>query len=71
MTADAYLVVRCDAADDSEIDGRCGSEGTWPIRHDPHTHTELRRLLKEHRGWRRDRRDGRLVDLCPAHARPA
>ncbi len=64
MTADAYLVLRCDAADQAESDGRCGAEGSWPIRFDPHTHRELRRLLKG-RGWRRTR-DGR--DHCPNHA---
>jgi len=61
MSADAYLTVRCDS------DG-CHAEGTWPVRHHPHTHRELRRLLKENRGWRRTR-DGR--DLCPEHARSA
>ncbi|GLP64262.1 hypothetical protein TUSST3_08820 [Streptomyces sp. TUS-ST3] len=66
MTADAYLVVRCDGPDatDAGLDGECVAEGTWPIRHDPYTHRELRRLLKQHRGWRRTR-DGR--DLCPNH----
>lgn len=70
MTADAYLVLRCDAADETAagIDGDCVAEGTWPIRFEPHTHRELRRLLKEHRGWRRTR-DGR--DLCPTHAEGA
>ncbi|MEU6342180.1 hypothetical protein ABZ883_14710 [Streptomyces sp. NPDC046977] len=57
MTADAYLTIRCD-------DSACDAEGSWPVRHDPHTHRELRRLLKGH-GWRRTR-DGR--DLCPDHA---
>lgn len=65
MTADAYLVLRCDAADETEPDGRCGAEGSWPIRFEPHVHRELRRLLKERRGWRFTR-DGR--DLCPDHA---
>ena len=65
MSADAYLVIRCDGDD-------CPApEGHWPVRFEPHTHTELRRLLKERRGWRRARRDGRLVDLCPEHAHPA
>ena len=64
MTADAYLVIRCDGDD-------CPApEGHWPVRFEPHTHTELRRLLKERRGWRRARRDGRLVDLCPEHTHP-
>ncbi|MEU5580983.1 hypothetical protein ABZ791_30365 [Streptomyces huasconensis] len=58
MTADAYLIIRCDGDD-------CPApEAHWPVRHDPHTHSELRRLLKVHRGWRRTR-DGR--DLCPSH----
>ncbi|MFF7824234.1 hypothetical protein ACFZCM_03325 [Streptomyces rochei] len=67
MSADAYLVIRCDETDGTQIDGRCASEGTWPVRHDPHTHRELRRLLKTHRGWRRTR-DGR--DICPDHTTP-
>lgn len=58
MTADAYLTIRCDRSG-------CDVEGHWPVRHEPHTHRELRRLLKEHRGWRWTR-DGR--DLCPEHA---
>ena len=68
MTADAYLVLRCDAPDDTDagIDGDCMAEGSWPIRFEPHTHRELRRLLKG-RGWRWTR-DGR--DLCPDHANP-
>jgi hypothetical protein len=65
VTADAYLVLRCDAADETESDGRCGGEGSWPVRFEPHTHRTLRRLLKARRGWRRTR-DGR--DLCPKHA---
>ncbi|MCW7941626.1 hypothetical protein AAW14_06150 [Streptomyces hygroscopicus] len=65
MTADAYLVLRCDADDETETDGRCCAEGSWPVRFEPHTHQHLRRLLKERRGWRRTR-DGR--DLCPDHA---
>lgn len=56
MTADVYLVVLCDRAG-------CNTEGHWPVRFTPHTHRELRRLLKT-RGWRRTR-DGR--DLCPEH----
>lgn len=51
-------------ADETESDGRCGAEGSRPIRFDPHTHRELRRLLKG-RGWRRTR-NGR--DHCPNHA---
>ncbi|CAM5391352.1 hypothetical protein STENM36S_06327 [Streptomyces tendae] len=68
MSADAYLVIRCDVADETQIDGRCASEGTWSVRHDPHTHREPRRLLKVHRGWRRTR-DGR--DICPDHTMEA
>lgn len=66
MTADAYLVLRCDAPDDTDagLDGDCVAEGSWPVRFEPHTHRELRRLLKTH-GWRRTR-DGR--DFCPDHA---
>lgn len=64
MTADVCLLILCEQAD-------CESpEGHWPVRHEPHTHQELRRLLKEHRGWARRLRDGRLVDLCPVHAAP-
>ncbi len=62
MTADAYLVIRCDGNDPTEPDGRCGAEAHWPIRFEPHTHRELRRLLRTHRGWRRPR-PGR--DICP------
>lgn len=62
MTADAYLIIRCD-------DPRCEvPEAHWPVRFEPHTHRELRRLLKTRRGWRRTR-DGR--DLCPEHATAA
>lgn len=57
MTADAYLVILCDRTG-------CGTEGHWPVRHEPHTYRELRRLLKAHRGWRCTR-DGR--DFCPTH----
>ncbi|WP_405748176.1 hypothetical protein OG422_31310 (plasmid) [Streptomyces sp. NBC_01525] len=32
MTADCYLVVTCDAPDPAEPDGRCASEGHWPVR---------------------------------------
>lgn len=67
MTADAYLVIRCESADEREPDGRCCAEGHWPIRFDPHTHAELRRLLKT-RGWSRKRHHGQLIDLCPDHA---
>lgn len=56
MTADAYLIVVCDGPD-------CPApEAHWPVRFEPHTHRELRRLLKAKRGWRRTR-DGR--DFCP------
>jgi hypothetical protein len=68
VTADAYLVLRCDAAEKSEFDGRCGAEGTWPVRFEPHTHRELRRLLKTERGWRRTRAG---EDLYPDHVPPA
>lgn len=61
MTADAYLVIRCDASDPEEVDGQCGSEGTWPVR--VAHHTELRYLLRQQRGWRRPI-PGR--DICPA-----
>ncbi|WP_338683879.1 hypothetical protein QD712_25660 [Streptomyces acidiscabies] len=61
MSADCYLTITCDRAD-------CDAEGHWPVREDPHTHTELRRLLKTHRGWARRRQDGHLLDLCPEHA---
>lgn len=60
MSADVYHVVRCDAGDPAAPDGRCGSEGHWPVR--VANHTELRRLLREGRGWRRPR-PGR--DICP------
>lgn len=58
MSADCYLLILCDGHGCPE------PEGHWPVRHEPHTHAELRRLLKEHRGWTRRRVDGRLVDLC-------
>ncbi|MEO3976793.1 hypothetical protein [Streptomyces sp. CAU 1734] len=61
MTADSYLVIRCDGTDPSECDNRCGAEGTWPIR--VWTHAELRRLLRTERGWSRRYRPSR--DLCP------
>ncbi|GHJ18854.1 hypothetical protein [Streptomyces albus] len=61
MSADAYLVVRCDHRDSA--DGRCDAEGHWPVR--VAHHTELRRLLRLHRGWRRTRTGD---DLCPQHA---
>lgn len=60
MSAAAYLVLRCDAADETETDGYCGAERGWPVRFEPHTHRQLRRLLKA-RGWRWSR--GR--DICP------
>jgi hypothetical protein len=63
MTADAYLIVHCNATDPSSSDGQCDSEGHWPVR--VANHRELRRLLKAERGWRWTR-DGR--DLCPKHA---
>ena len=59
MAADAYLVILCDHP------GCESPEGHWPVRCEPNTHRELRRLLKTERGWRRTR-DGR--DLCPCHA---
>lgn len=58
MTADSYLVIRCDG------DG-CHAETHWPVRFEPHTHRELRRLVKQRDGWRFTR-NGR--DLCPDHA---
>ncbi|MFE6979419.1 hypothetical protein [Streptomyces sp. NPDC057682] len=60
MTADAYLVIRCDADKATETDGRCGSEASWPVRVE--NHTELRRLIRDQRGWHRPR-PGR--DICP------
>ncbi|MFF2571128.1 hypothetical protein [Streptomyces sp. NPDC058084] len=60
MSADSYLVVLCDAAKPDGPDGRCDSEGTWPVR--VANHTELRRLLRTERGWRRPK-PGR--DICP------
>lgn len=65
MTADAYLVLRCDAADETESDGFCCAEGSHPGR--VANHTELRRHLKA-RGWRRTRAG---EDLCPDHVPPA
>jgi hypothetical protein len=62
MSAAAYLLIRCDH--DHTGDG-CDAEASWPVRFEPHTHRELRRLLKERDGWRFTR-DGR--DLCPEHA---
>lgn len=59
MSADAYLVIRCDHRTDGE---QCDSERGWPTRVD--THRELRRLLREV-GWRRTRNGN---DLCPDHA---
>lgn len=62
MSADAYLVLRCD----HDRDGAgCNAETHWPVRFEPHTHRELRRLVKQRDGWRFTR-DGR--DLCPEHA---
>jgi hypothetical protein len=61
VSADSYLIILCDQP------GCEFPEAHWPVRFEPHTHRELRRLLKEHRGWRRTR-DGR--DLCPKHAHP-
>ncbi|MYV77744.1 hypothetical protein GT352_28000 [Streptomyces sp. SID1046] len=58
MSADAYLIILCDHP------GCEYPEGHWPVRFEPHTHRELRRLLRT-RGWRRTRADG---DLCPTHA---
>ncbi len=37
MTADAYLVPRCDAENPAEADGSCGSEGRWQVRVENHT----------------------------------
>ncbi|WOI58633.1 hypothetical protein [Streptomyces fradiae] len=67
MAADTYLVIRCDAPDPDERDGRCGAERGWPVR--VATHTELRGLLQED-GWRRRRVGRTLLDLCPDHAAP-
>ncbi|EPD94562.1 hypothetical protein HMPREF1486_03115 [Streptomyces sp. HPH0547] len=58
MSADSYLLILCDHPDCEY------PEGHWPVRFEPYTHSELRRLLKTRRGWRRTR-DGR--DLCPDH----
>lgn len=59
MTATPYLVISCEGADCQE------PEGHWPVRFEPYTNTELRRLLKTERGWTRPRTpEGRLVDLC-------
>jgi len=62
MSADAYLVLRCDH---DQAGNGCYAEAHWPVRFEPHTHRELRRLLKQRDGWRFTR-DGR--DLCPDHA---
>ncbi|MFF3735168.1 hypothetical protein ACFYXM_34085 [Streptomyces sp. NPDC002476] len=59
VTADAYLVIRCDANDPAASDGQCDTEHSWPVR--VAHHTELRRLLST-RGWHRPR-PGR--DICP------
>lgn len=62
MSADIYLLIYCD-------NPACEyPEAHWPVRFEPHTHAELRRLLKTKRGWTRQRRNGRLVDLCPDHS---
>lgn len=58
MTADSYLVVRCDGRTPDGQD--CDTEGHWPVRVE--THRQVRRLLRVHRGWRWTR-SGR--DLCP------
>ncbi|MER5559662.1 hypothetical protein ACWGLE_01295 [Streptomyces sp. NPDC055897] len=63
MTADSYLVIRCDGTEN--LGGPCDEEWSHPVH--VATHTELRRHLKA-RGWRRTR-DGR--DLCPDCARHA
>lgn len=68
MSAAAYLVIRCDAANDFDLDEPCGAEAHWGTGFEPHTHTELRRLIREHQGWTRKRQNGRLVDLCPDHS---
>ena len=61
MTADVYHVIQCDGR--GPDDEQCGTEGHWPVR--TAHHRELRQLLAEHRGWRRRRIEGRLLDLCP------
>ncbi|MYW00235.1 hypothetical protein [Streptomyces sp. SID3343] len=60
MTADAYLMIRCDAPAAASTDGRCDTEHGWPVRVE--THTALRRLLAT-RGWHRLGRPAR--DICP------
>ncbi|QKV98161.1 hypothetical protein HUT19_41305 (plasmid) [Streptomyces sp. NA02950] len=65
MTADVYLVVRCDATipdeeDPAAPDAQCDSEGHWPVW--VANHTELRRLLRTEGGWHRPK-PGR--DICP------
>lgn len=62
MTADAYLVLLCDHRDPDG--GECNAETHWPVRFEPYTHRELRRLVKQRDGWRFTR-DGR--DYCPDH----
>jgi hypothetical protein len=57
MTADAYLVIRCDHVDGGE---ECDEEWGHPVR--VANHTELRRHLKA-KGWTRSR--GK--DFCPDH----
>lgn len=41
ITADAHLVIRCDAGNFAETEGHCGSEGSWPIRVENHTELQL------------------------------
>ena len=41
ITADAHLVIRCDAGNPAETEGHCGSEGSWPIRVENHTELQL------------------------------
>ncbi|TMU96478.1 hypothetical protein [Streptomyces sp. DASNCL29] len=36
-----HLVIRCDAGNPDETEGRCGSEGSWPIRVENHTELQL------------------------------
>lgn len=57
MTADAYLVIRCDHRTDGE-----GCDAEWGHAVRVANHTELRRHLKD-RGWTR----GRGKDFCPDH----
>ena len=66
MTADAYLVLRCDGRDSSG--GECDAETHLPVR--TASHTELRRIRRAD-GWRtrRSRSGGPLFDFCPNHAK--